>query len=68
MRAETAIESVVEVRVRDGREASVGENTWLLKPIAAAGNSVEQERRWRIAMRNGERTCPRLERKILEIQ
>jgi len=25
----------------DGREASVGENTWLLKPIAAAGNSVE---------------------------
>ena len=36
----------VEVRVRDGREASVGENTWPLKPIAAAGNSVEQERRW----------------------
>jgi len=36
----------VEVRVRDGREPSVGENTWLLKHIAAAGNGVEQERRW----------------------
>ena len=24
-----------------GREASVGENTWLLKAIAAAGNGVE---------------------------
>jgi len=30
------------VRGRDGREASAGENRWLLNSIAAAGNSVER--------------------------